>query len=68
MYAYSEYPTYRNIFGMNEHEEDAFICSKIEQFCKADLHFKNQELYTLLYEFIEDNLEKFLFEVNHEFD
>ena len=56
---------YRNRFGMNEYEEESFINSKIEEFCKAALHTKNQEIYELIYEYILDNLEKFV-EVSYE--
>lgn len=67
MYTF-EPPTYNNRFGMNEYLEEYFISSEIEKFCKAVLHLKNfnQDLYGLIYEYIQDNLEKFIPEGDHE--
>lgn len=61
-----EPPVYQNRFGMNQYFEESFIQSEIEKFCKAALHKKNDTLYMLLYEYIQDNIEKFIGEPDYE--
>lgn len=81
MYALNHWsePHYLNRFGMNESEQDSLIAQKIEEFCQAALHETKlcqfnrdtkmyQNLYTMLFEYIQENLEKFLSEVDNEFD
>lgn len=60
MHKLYEQPSYENRFGMSEQEEEIFICDKIDEFCKAALQVKNSSLYMLLFEYIQENIEKFI--------
>lgn len=68
-----EPPVYKNQFGMDEFREEEFIVDTIEQFCKSalqkgSLSSKEDLLYMLLYEHIQDNLEQFVPEPDYDGD
>ena len=63
-----EPPVYENRFGMDEYAEEYFVKEEIEKFCKAVLQSKNfsSEIYDVIYEYIRDNLEKFIPEPDYD--
>lgn len=59
---------YKNRFEMDEYKEEEFINSKIQEFCNHYSNIKFDCLYMLLYEYIQENLEKFIPEFDYERD